>query len=271
MKKHLITLVIIAIATISNAQDKYCDQGLNDRIKQFSDNIHDATFLKDFSTFIPKTAEPKLEKKFTMLLSQNTVYRIALLSSDNFKGYATLSIDGPENQPVKPDNILSVSSTKGKFPATADFEISKTGAYTISLIENSGNEACATFVLYYVRSTNSNGTTANTDTMYYVNVDLNASFQGSDIASFKTYVANNITFSSSINSNVPTKPVYIQFNVTPDGIVTNALVLRSSGNVAYDNEAVKVILSSPKWEPAKIGKRKVGQTFVLPVKFQADK
>lgn len=62
--------------------------------------------------------------------------------------------------------------------------------------------------------------------------------------------------------------VFVQFGVNCYGDIGFIKVLRSSGNINFDNEAIRVVKSSPKWEPAKIGNIYVGQNFMVIVNFK---
>lgn len=61
--------------------------------------------------------------------------------------------------------------------------------------------------------------------------------------------------------------VYLQFTVGKDGSVSNVKVLRGV-DASLDNEAVRVVSSSPKWTPGKQRDRAVKVTYTFPVVFQ---
>ena len=60
----------------------------------------------------------------------------------------------------------------------------------------------------------------------------------------------------------------VSFRVNKDGSVTNVKVLRSSSDASLDQEAVRVVSASPKWEPGRQRDRAVDVTFTFPVIFR---
>jgi TonB family protein len=258
MKTIILTLALTALALMANAQDKYCDQQMVEKLASFSGN--DATYLKDFVAYMPAGFT---STRYNIVLSKNTIYRISFTNSEKFAGTASLKIVDIN------DNILTyLHQNNRQEPVMDDIIVKETKVYSC-LVESNGKETCAAIVISYVRTSEVSTTDEKnvSENKYYGTVDFNATFQGSDINSFKNYVSKNLKISSDISNNPPSDKVYIEFSVTSEGVVTNVRVARSSGNVFFDNEAVRTILSSPKWEPAKIGDKKVGQTFTLPVKY----
>ena len=61
--------------------------------------------------------------------------------------------------------------------------------------------------------------------------------------------------------------VMLQFTVFKDGSVGNVKVLRSV-DPSLDKEALRVVSSSPKWEPGRQRDRAVNVTYQFPVIFQ---
>jgi protein TonB len=61
--------------------------------------------------------------------------------------------------------------------------------------------------------------------------------------------------------------VTISFTVMKDGTVNDIKILGSSGSKALDKEAIRVVSSSPLWEPARQNNEVVTQVFVIPLIF----
>ena len=59
----------------------------------------------------------------------------------------------------------------------------------------------------------------------------------------------------------------LQFTVNTDGSVSNVTVLRGV-DPSLDKEAVRIVSSSPKWEPGRQRERPVKVTYTFPVIFQ---
>ena len=60
--------------------------------------------------------------------------------------------------------------------------------------------------------------------------------------------------------------VLVQFTVDSKGNVVNAKVLRSV-DPALDKEALRVVMSSPKWKPGKQRGKAVNVLFTFPINF----
>ena len=60
----------------------------------------------------------------------------------------------------------------------------------------------------------------------------------------------------------------ISFVVDKNGELTNVEVLKSSGDVLLDAEALRVVRTSPKWTPGMMKGKPVKVTYVLPAIFR---
>ena len=59
----------------------------------------------------------------------------------------------------------------------------------------------------------------------------------------------------------------VEFMVQTDGRLTDARVVRKMGS-GLDEEALRLIRTAPKWEPAVFQGKPIKQKMVLPVLFQ---
>lgn len=62
--------------------------------------------------------------------------------------------------------------------------------------------------------------------------------------------------------------VLCSFIIGTDGRVSHVTVVRSSGNQAFDHEAVRVIRKMPRWEPGRLFGTKVNVRFIMPIAFR---
>ena len=92
-------------------------------------------------------------------------------------------------------------------------------------------------------------------------------FQGGDQNDFTKWVFNNIVYPEIAKENGVQGRVILQFTVDKDGSVKNVKVLRGVDS-SLDKEAVRVVSSSPKWEPGRQRDKPAKVTFVFPVIFQ---
>jgi periplasmic protein TonB len=98
-------------------------------------------------------------------------------------------------------------------------------------------------------------------------VEEPATFQGGDLSNFNAWVLTNIKYPQLAVENGISGKVYIQFAVNAKGKVVDTKVLRGV-DPSLDQEAVRVVNSSPSWTPPKQGGRPVKQLFTLPVVFK---
>lgn len=98
-------------------------------------------------------------------------------------------------------------------------------------------------------------------------VEKAPSFKGGDANTFSKWVATQLVYPDIAKENGIQGRVIVQFTVEKDGRVTNVKILRGV-DPTLDKEAVRVINSSPKWEPGRQRDRTVKVTYTFPVIFQ---
>lgn len=101
----------------------------------------------------------------------------------------------------------------------------------------------------------------------FITVEVSAKFNGGDLVEFNKWVAQNIKYPQLAYENGISGRVTVQFVVNAQGKVENATVLRGV-DPSLDQEAIRVIQSSPKWSPPLQSGRAVKQLFSLPVVFK---
>ena len=98
-------------------------------------------------------------------------------------------------------------------------------------------------------------------------VEVKPSFQGGDANTFSAWVNQHLEYPEIARENGVQGRVMLQFTVNPDGSVSNVVVVRGV-DPSLDQEAVRVIQSSPKWTPGRQRDRAVKVTYTFPVVFQ---
>ena len=98
-------------------------------------------------------------------------------------------------------------------------------------------------------------------------VEEKPTFQGGDANTFSKWVNEHLSYPEIAKENGVQGRVTLQFTVNPDGSVSNVKVLRGV-DASLDKEAVRVVSSSPKWQPGKQRDRAVKVTYTFPVIFQ---
>jgi protein TonB len=102
--------------------------------------------------------------------------------------------------------------------------------------------------------------------VFFVVEDM-PTFQGQSSDAFRTYIQQNLKYPVIAQENGISGRVYVQFDIGPDGNVTNAIVVRGV-DPSLDKEALRVVKSSPKWTPGKQRGRPVRVRFTFPIVFQ---
>lgn len=99
-------------------------------------------------------------------------------------------------------------------------------------------------------------------------VEEKPTFRGGDSNQFSKWVNQRLVYPDSLKKQGIQGRVTLQFTVQADGTVGNVRVLRGV-HPDLDNEAVRVVASSPEWNPGKCKDKAVPVTYTFPVIFQA--
>lgn len=92
------------------------------------------------------------------------------------------------------------------------------------------------------------------------------SFQGKGQEGFREWIAQNLRYPEIAAENGISGKVYVQFAVNSKGEVVDAVVVRGV-DPALDKEAVRVVMSAPKWTPGKQRGKPVKVQFTFPINF----
>ncbi len=82
------------------------------------------------------------------------------------------------------------------------------------------------------------------------------------------YLAYNINYPRISRDNGSQGRVFVRFIINTDGSISDAEVIRSSGDMYLDREAVRVVSGMPKWKPGKEDGKFVRAYYTLPVSFK---
>ena len=108
------------------------------------------------------------------------------------------------------------------------------------------------------------GTTANGTAI--IRPEKSAQPVGGNVAFF-SWIAANQHYPDLARKRHMQAKVPVEFTVQPDGSLTDVRVVQKHGS-GMDEEAVRLIKASPKWEPALYQGRPIKQKMQLPVIFQ---
>jgi len=91
-------------------------------------------------------------------------------------------------------------------------------------------------------------------------------FQGGGSEKFREWISQNLQYPPIAAENGISGRVFVQFAVNAKGEITDVVVVRGV-DPALDKEAIRVVKSSPKWEPGKQRGRPVKVQFTFPIVF----
>ena len=98
----------------------------------------------------------------------------------------------------------------------------------------------------------------------YELVDPKPSFMGKDLSYFTKWVASNYVFPEIFKESCIQGRIKVSFIVKADGSVSNVTITQSL-DPAFDEEAVRVVSSSPKWSPGMIDGKPVDVQYTIPI------
>lgn len=98
-------------------------------------------------------------------------------------------------------------------------------------------------------------------------VEQKPSFNGGNLNEFSKWVNSQLIYPECAKAKGIQGQVMVQFIVEADGQVTNVKVLVGA-HPLLDNEAVRVVASSPQWMPGKQGDSPIRVLYTMPIQFQ---
>ncbi len=101
----------------------------------------------------------------------------------------------------------------------------------------------------------------------FMNVEEKPAFKGGDMNMFIKWMGTQLVCPQNAGGQKLKGRVVVLFTVGSDGSVSNVEVVRSSDQ-ALEQEALRVVGSSPKWTPGRQGGKPVAVRCSVPVIFQ---
>jgi protein TonB len=102
--------------------------------------------------------------------------------------------------------------------------------------------------------------------VFYIVEDMPTFNGGKPATEFRKYIAQNLQYPEIAAENGVSGRVIVQFAVDKTGKVVDAKIVRSVDS-ALDREAVRVVMSSPRWTPGKQRGKAVKVLFTFPINF----
>ena len=105
------------------------------------------------------------------------------------------------------------------------------------------------------------------DPIPFVSVEQKPTFNGGDANGFAKWVNSKLVYPEVAKDNGIEGRVTLQFTIGKDGCLMDVKVL-SSPDESLAQEAVRVVSSSPKWEPGRQRDRTVKVSYTFPVVYR---
>ena len=118
-----------------------------------------------------------------------------------------------------------------------------------------------------ISSNNQANTTQSSDSLCFVVVERMPEFPGGQQAMLQ-FVAENIKYPVLAQENGVQGRAICQFIIEKDGRVNDVVIVRSTGDAALDEEAIRVVLSMPAWKPGIHRGKPVRVKYTLPINFR---
>lgn len=251
MKKITISCLILFFGVITNS----FAQSIDEMRKEIHEVSKDETFLKEFDSHIT----PNGEIRNSVVLSKNRLYKWYTYIHDPNKQQITL-YDSHEN-------IVFQNKSDQKGVVSFSSKCNKTAVYHLSIKNLTNQEISNIFILTFAGlfepkdiekitpEVTQTETIVNTQidtkeeestTVYFVVEDMPKFIN--EIKNFNEYLKKELQYPQEAKEKKLEGTVYVQFTVGKDGYIKDAKVVRGS-HPALDQEALRIVYSSPKWKP----------------------
>lgn len=177
-------------------------------------------------------------------------------------------VETPPPPPPPPAPILPLNRVIFVPPVIVDSVVNPEPFLTnIDVIEKAGMIAPPTGPVVFDPPT---GNEIVEDNKPFIKVEESATFEGGDLNTFLKWVSMHIQYPEDASIMGMEGKVVVQFVVGKKGNVEDVTIIRKVDPL-LDQEAIRVLLTSPAWKPGRQGGRDVRQQFSLPLTFKLQK
>ncbi len=232
-----------------------------------------STYLKDFSMNL----EPGGEARYSLVLSKNSIYELSTYQYEPNQFEIKL-FDNKSKEPQVPTSM----EVNNKI-TSLEYTINETGIYHLFVKNNSSKQSKTVILLTFVdriediipiskQTVNQDQPKleyAEKDKSYYFVVDKMPKFKGKkdNNKEFREFINQEIKYpQEAIDKKIEGK-VFVQFVIGKNGYIKDAKVARGI-HPSIDQEALRVVYSSPKWEPGIKDGEPVDVMFTFPIEFK---
>ena len=98
-------------------------------------------------------------------------------------------------------------------------------------------------------------------------VEVRPEFPGGNVA-LMGYLRDNVKYPSEALAEKKQGRAIVKFIVEKDGTITESTIIKSTGDIYLDTEALRVVNKMPKWTPGQQKGKAVRVFFHLPITFK---
>lgn len=266
-KENVTTVAYLTYIDYNKA--KPVEASTNIRLKSLL-NASKGTYLKDFATKI----DPVSTARYSIVLTKNSIYEL-LFNQDNNQLEVTLysneDLISPTIEQIEPE----ITSRQ--------YTISKTGVYHLFVNNKSSVTSESVVLLSFLgklyrtepeeevitptsQEENKDLNQSNSEEIYFI-VDDMPTFNGKGSDEFRKYIQDNLKYPQEAIDVKAEGRVFVQFTVGRSGYVKDAKIVRGL-HPALDQEVLRVVYGSPKWEPGKKDREPADVILTFPVIFK---
>lgn len=272
---RLVFIFLIGVSYSSFAQDEI---DVNDIMQ----GLENQQFLKEFKVEL----EPNATDIFKLVLTKDKKY--GAIHFYNKKNYKVELMQRGKKEIILPshiDLVKKVINNKEIVIVSSSYAINKSIAYDLVVTNNTNEKISSKVFLTSIKddkSYNANEeivkTTANTkaeseeETQVFFVVENMPEFKTEKYPeggtkSFAQFVKDNLKYPEEAKMKGLEGTVYVKFTVTKDGYLSDIEVIRGV-HPSLNQEAFRIISSSPKWIPGTQRDQAVNVSYTFPVVFK---
>jgi TonB family protein len=273
MKKLIISIISILLLNQLYLSAQNLEIEKNNLIKQLGSNEKMIEFQIDL--------KPNETANYSLVLSKNGIFTFYFYQYESNQIMVKINTENDLN--VEGGDILAQPGIN-----KISFNCQKTGKYYVKVKNDSKTHLKSFFIIDIENKTLANETQAKTDSSdvrtskqdekilieenVYLIVETMPKFGGKNSLSessesFREFLQKNVVYPEEAKAKKIKGRVYVTFIVDKEGYIKSAKVIRGVHS-ALDQEALRVILSSPRWEPGKEKGKPVNVTFTMPIIFE---
>jgi TonB family protein len=167
---------------------------------------------------------------------------------------------------IENESLINCVTTEGINDTDLIIEIHRVMS-EFTYVKKTINPIIVNFELVFKEKNNSNeNSETNMMAEVITDADQMPTFKGQNFNKFRSYISDNLAYPEEAAKFGIQGIVFVHFIVDQDGKVSNVKVIKGV-NYLLDNEAIRVVTSSPKWEPAMKNGKPVDTSFTFPIYF----